>query len=333
MAPKRKTTRGTTDNAFPTTSEELARVIAQAIAEHKANRANSSGGSGGAGRRGSENENGAEAENPVRGCSYKTFMTCKPCIFKGSEGAVGIVRWIEKMESVLDISGCSEDQKVRYATCTFQDEALSWWNLHVQSLGRDAAYALSWAELKTLMMEKYCPRSEVQKLEAEFWNLAMQGAEVTAYTTRFHELSRLVPHMVTPEYKRIERYIWGLSPKIRSMVTAAAPSTIQNVVTLAHSLTDDAVRIGTLLKKEVEKAEGSGNKRKWSNNKKGRNSDSRSGKKQETAQVFAATTTTEPRRNYNGPHPLCNKCKYHHVGSCESILCGKCKRIGHQTAH
>ena len=84
------------------------------------------------------------------------------------------------MKSVLDISDYATDQKVKYATCTFQDEALTWWNLHVQTLGRDAAYSLSWDDLKSMLMEKYCPRSELQKLESEFWNLAMVGAEITA---------------------------------------------------------------------------------------------------------------------------------------------------------
>ena len=50
MAPRR-TTQTTDDEAFPTTSAELARVIAQAIAQHEATRADSSGGSGGPGRR------------------------------------------------------------------------------------------------------------------------------------------------------------------------------------------------------------------------------------------------------------------------------------------
>ena len=117
------------------------------------------------------------------------------------------------MESVLDISCCSDSQRVKYSTCVFQDEALTWWNLQVQTLGREAAYNLSWDELKALLMEKYCPRSELQRIESEFWNLSMVDADVTAYTTRFHELSRLVPHMVNPEYKRVERYIWDFHPR------------------------------------------------------------------------------------------------------------------------
>ncbi|GKD22271.1 putative reverse transcriptase domain-containing protein [Tanacetum coccineum] len=35
------------------------------------------------------------------------------------------------------------------------------------------------------------------------------------------------------------------------------------------------------------------------------------------------------KRGYAGPHPLCNKCRYHHVGLC-TVKCNNCKRVGHQ---
>ncbi|GKC43536.1 hypothetical protein Tco_1061258 [Tanacetum coccineum] len=43
----------------------------------------------------------------------------------------------------------------------------------------------------------------------------MIGADVDKYITRFHELARLLPQTVTPECKRIDRYIRGLAPAIR----------------------------------------------------------------------------------------------------------------------
>ncbi|GKB69445.1 hypothetical protein Tco_0930857 [Tanacetum coccineum] len=73
-----------------------------------------------------------------------------------------------------------------------------------------------------------------------------------AYTDRFHELARLVPHLVTPENKRIERYIYGLYPQIRGMVAAMEPTTIQRVVQKGGTWTDEAIRNG-LLKKNPKK--------------------------------------------------------------------------------
>ncbi|GKG07404.1 hypothetical protein Tco_0330373, partial [Tanacetum coccineum] len=38
---------------------------------------------------------------------------------------------------------------------------------------------------------------EMQKLESELWNHTMVGAGHAAYTDRFHELARLVPHLIS----------------------------------------------------------------------------------------------------------------------------------------
>ncbi|GJU52881.1 putative reverse transcriptase domain-containing protein [Tanacetum coccineum] len=45
--------------------------------------------------------------------------------------------------------------------------------------------------------------NEIEKLEGEFWNHSMVGADHAGYTDRFHELAKLVPHLVTPEAKRV----------------------------------------------------------------------------------------------------------------------------------
>jgi hypothetical protein len=124
-----------------------------------------------------------------KGCSYKTFISCKLLEFHGTEGAVGIVNWIEKMESVIRISDCKDDNVVKYATCSFHDKAPTWWNSEVQTRGWQAIDLMTWEELKVILMEKFCPGNEIQKLEAEFWNLEMKGADVLAYNNRFGELA------------------------------------------------------------------------------------------------------------------------------------------------
>ncbi|GJX28357.1 putative reverse transcriptase domain-containing protein [Tanacetum coccineum] len=44
----------------------------------------------------------------------------------------------------------------------------------------------------------------------------------------------------------------------------------------------------------------------------------------------AYTVENNERRGYTGPHPLYNKCRYHHVRPC-TVKCSNCKRVGHQT--
>ncbi|GJV54386.1 reverse transcriptase domain-containing protein [Tanacetum coccineum] len=289
-------------------AEQLQNIIPQIVTQVTANVNNAQNANGGGG-------GGGQANN---GCSYKTFQACGPKEYDGKGGAVALNRWIEKMETVIDNSGCLENQKVKYAASSFVNKALTWWNGQIQVRGRDAANGMSWNDFKALLVEEFCPSNEMEKLELELWNHKMVGGNHAAYTDRFHELARLVPHMVTPESSRIKRYIAGLAPKIRGMVKAVQPTTIQSAVLRAGILTDEAISCGTLSKgSEKRKAEDEGAKsgRSWGDEKK--------------AKVGTGFVATAPPRNEYVNYPRCTKCNTHHPigGNCR--VCFNCQKPGH----
>ncbi|GJZ51020.1 reverse transcriptase domain-containing protein [Tanacetum coccineum] len=129
--------------------------------------------------------------------------------------------------SMHDMSGYSIDQKVKCTAGSFMGKALTWWNSQIRTLNWEFAISMSWNDFKFMMTEEFYPSHEMQKLEAGLWNHTMVGAGHVAYIDRFHELARLVPHLVTLESRMIERYVYGLSPQIRGMVAAMEPKTIQ----------------------------------------------------------------------------------------------------------
>nr|GEW04505.1 DUF4219 domain-containing protein/UBN2 domain-containing protein [Tanacetum cinerariifolium] len=49
------------------------------------------------------------------------------------------------------------------------------------------------------MIEEFCPRSVLQRLEQELYNLKLKGIDIDGYTNRFHELALLYPRIVEPE--------------------------------------------------------------------------------------------------------------------------------------
>ncbi|GKG01052.1 hypothetical protein Tco_0305757 [Tanacetum coccineum] len=46
----------------------------------------------------------------VKTGNYKEFISCQPFCFNGMEGAVGLIRWFERTESVFSRSRCAEEQ-------------------------------------------------------------------------------------------------------------------------------------------------------------------------------------------------------------------------------
>ncbi|GJU78571.1 hypothetical protein Tco_1275641 [Tanacetum coccineum] len=66
--------------------------------------------------------------NDRKGCSYKEFLACNPKEYDGKGGVVVYTRWIEKMESVQDMSGCGDNQKVKYTAGSFAKLETELWN-------------------------------------------------------------------------------------------------------------------------------------------------------------------------------------------------------------
>ncbi|GJZ67842.1 reverse transcriptase domain-containing protein, partial [Tanacetum coccineum] len=88
--------------------------------------------------------------NDRRGCTYKEFLACNSKEYDGIGGAIVYTRWIEKMESVQDMSGCRDNQKVKYTVGSFVGKALTWWNSQIHTRSREAAVGMSWEDFKTL---------------------------------------------------------------------------------------------------------------------------------------------------------------------------------------
>nr|GEZ36355.1 putative reverse transcriptase domain-containing protein [Tanacetum cinerariifolium] len=67
----------------------------------------------------------------------------------------------------------------------------------IRTLSREVAISMSWNDFKFMMIQEFCPSHEMQKLESEWWNHTMVGVGHVAYTDRFHELARLVSHLIS----------------------------------------------------------------------------------------------------------------------------------------
>nr|GEV99989.1 hypothetical protein [Tanacetum cinerariifolium] len=219
------------------------------------NGGNRNGGDGNGGN-GNPNKNNRGARPVARECTYQDFMS------------------------------------VNHSTLRERKEfELTWWNSHKRTIRADAAFSMSWRELIKLMAEVYCPRTEIQKMESELWNLIVKNNDLSAYTQRFQELTMI----------------------------------LQDAVRIANNLVDQKLK-GYALKNTK-------NKRKFDNSQKENRRQQPLNKRQNVRGQNVArayTAGNNERSVYNGPLPLCNKCKFHHEGPC-TVRCGKCKKVGHLT--
>ncbi|GJR33327.1 reverse transcriptase domain-containing protein [Tanacetum coccineum] len=128
---------------------------------------------------------------------------------------------------------CSVENQIKFSTCTLLGNALMWWNSYVRTFGNDIAYAMTWTKLKKKITNKYCPRTEINKLEVELWELKVKGTD-------------------------IEKYVGGLPDMIHGSVVASKPKTMQEATEMAIEVMDKRIR--TFADRQTE------NKRKPDNN-------------------------------------------------------------------
>ncbi|GKA30783.1 putative reverse transcriptase domain-containing protein [Tanacetum coccineum] len=178
---------------------------------------------------------------------------------------------------------------------------------NIRTLSREVAVSMSWNDFKFMLIQEFCPSHEMRK---GLGNLNFIG---------FHELARLVPNLVTPESRMIERYVYGLALQIRGMVAAMEPKTMQKAVQISSALTDEAVRNGSI--KKVEKR---GNVGETSKDKNGRDDNKRT----RTGNVFATTVNPVGRENM-GTWPKCTICNSYHAPGGPCRTCFNCNRLGH----
>ncbi|GJT82292.1 reverse transcriptase domain-containing protein [Tanacetum coccineum] len=115
-------------------------------------------------------------ERATRECTYPDFMKCQPLNFKGTEGVFELTQWFEKMETVFRISNYSVENQIKFSTY-----------------------------LKMKITDKYCPRSEIKKLEVEMWDLKVKGTDVIGYNQHFQELALMCVRMFPEESDKVKK--------------------------------------------------------------------------------------------------------------------------------
>ncbi|GJX77720.1 reverse transcriptase domain-containing protein [Tanacetum coccineum] len=174
--------------------------------------------------------------------NYKEFLSCQPFYFKGTEGAVGLIRWFERTESVFSRSNCVEENKVAFATGTLTDDALSWWNAYAQPIGIEQANRITSTELKRILTNKYCPRTEIKKMEDEFYGLTVNGSDLKTYIRQFQELAIFCLNMVPNTRNLLKLYPGVCAHCIEGNVTASKPQTLEEATDIAQRLMDQILK-------------------------------------------------------------------------------------------
>jgi hypothetical protein len=206
---------------------------------HEAMAENLIGGSGGAGI--GTPTNGVETVTivpPGRTCSLKTFQSCKPPEFHGTDDPVKCMNWLREMEQAFHMCECGDNQKAKFASHMLKGAALIWWNVLVSSTEASVLSKLSWEGFKKKVLEEFCNERAMDRLEDEFRNLKKGNGTVRDYNRRFMEKMGLVGHIVPTEKEKIKAYIKGLPSDMMTIVRVSKASTLRGTIEEAQLFED-----------------------------------------------------------------------------------------------
>ncbi|GKF31611.1 hypothetical protein Tco_0101409 [Tanacetum coccineum] len=108
------------------------------------------------------------------------------------------------MESVFHISNCVVENQVKFATCTFLGNALTWWNSHMKTVTQDG---------------RLC-----------------HGLEDTEEDD--DKLALMCGRMFLEESDEVEKYVGGLPDMIQGNVMSYRPQTMEEAIEFANDQID-----------------------------------------------------------------------------------------------
>nr|GFB17319.1 putative reverse transcriptase domain-containing protein [Tanacetum cinerariifolium] len=169
----------------------------------------------------------------------------------------------------------------------------------VATLGIEVVTRKTWAEIKVMMTEEFCPPEEIQRMESELCDLRVKEMDISSYTTHFNELVILCSGMVPTERKKVEAYIRGSSS-------------------------------GGGNNNSNQNNNNYNSNRNYNNNRNNNQNQYRNHQNnQRQGNARAMTNVRNQNTNDAGQNVKCNRCGMQHYGNCP-IKCNKCGKIRHE---
>ncbi|XP_022860100.1 uncharacterized protein LOC111380698, partial [Olea europaea var. sylvestris] len=131
--------------------------------------------------------------------------------------------------------------------------ASHWWESSSRTRTEEEQYNLTWDQFKIELKEKFFPQALRDYKEVDFLRLVQRDMKIFKYESKFEELSRYAPHLVSIELMKAKRYKRGLCPEIRQIVSSHDLTTFQAVMKKAQIVTYSGVKLSSNLPSQCPK--------------------------------------------------------------------------------
>ncbi|KAJ4701059.1 Retrotransposon protein, putative, Ty3-gypsy subclass [Melia azedarach] len=140
--------------------------------------------------------------------------------FEGVGDPMKAESWLTTIERIFQVMGCTDQQKVNFATFMLRGRAYYWWT---SVLNRYGGYeAVTWNDFRREFNDKYFSSIYRDAKRNEFLMLVQGSMTVEDYENKFTELLRFASDVIRDETDKCKRFEAGLRNDIRRSVAGSS---------------------------------------------------------------------------------------------------------------
>ncbi|XP_074305802.1 uncharacterized protein LOC141641024 [Silene latifolia] len=157
-----------------------------------------------------------------------------PTIFTGEGEPHLLGDWCQEFTNLFELIACPEELQVDQAAHYLRATAGEWWNRNkaeIRHVARDIEEGyVSWLEFQVILTDQFMPEFRKAKLREEFDTFKMtEDMTVEKYHRKFRLLASYIDEFAKNETMLAMRFERGLTVDIKKRLTAAPPTTVQDI--------------------------------------------------------------------------------------------------------
>ena len=173
------------------------------------------------------NNNNAPPPPPPLGDSLTRFLRLNPPLFSSSPEPIVADDWLRNMGRKLATAGCTDEEKVRFASHQLDGPAAAWWDNYTTTY---PMANVTWDQFQQAFRTAHVSAGAMSLKKREFRNLCQGGRSVAEYVEELNKLSRYAPGDVATDAAKQEKFLEGLNDELGVQLTVATFANYQEMV-------------------------------------------------------------------------------------------------------
>ena len=173
------------------------------------------------------NNNNAQPPPPPHVDTLTRFLKLNPQRFSSTPEPIVADDWIRSVNRNMEIVGCTDAERVRFASHLLEGPAAAWWDNYLVTYPIDT---ITWAQFQAAFRAAHVSAGTMSLKKKEFCSLRQGGRIMAEYVEDLNKLARYAPNDVSTDATRQEKFLEGLNDELGVQLTVATFENCQELI-------------------------------------------------------------------------------------------------------